>query len=377
MYRYGISFAFKKEMKFQYFIIIFLIGFYFKSHAELKLKITNWKDASTLAQRFPILLINNGIEHIGNLNLNELAQKINDKNEITFISIFDLNNKLFIGGSWVNPTNDLDRIGAECYTSEATKEHFYNPIKQIGSKRFVNINKLSPLFQNLDPYYLQFVLLHESLCSLFGFSVDDQYQITSSIAFILGLLKTPDQLDKYLSNNKWNFLEPFVKIKSIASHRSLKVLNQKIRRPADSGGITVGPGGGDPWSPYFKFILMNILHGKEIYCEKQENQYALRNLSCKDFIKKMQLYWDKLRQLNIETEMPLLSIKVLDQDYPLNPFRIKNNFDSSISLVINRADLNELELKFKDRPPLDKPKYHISFISEALSELITQWSNGK
>lgn len=360
-------------MDYRHLIFILLFGFYCETQASINLVVKPWKDASTLAQKYPKLLIEKNIERIGHLNLKELVQKINDKNEITFFSLFDLNNKLYLGGNWINPKNDLERVGAECYTVEATREHFYDPIKQIGSKRFVVINEHSPLYQDLDSYYIQFTLLHEALCSLYGFSADNQYQITSSMTFILGLLREPAQLDKYLKNNKWNFLDPFMNIKLIASHREPKSLNQKNRSPA-GGGVTVGPGGGDPWAAYLKFILMNLLHGKELSCEVQRSQQALSNLSCEDFLKKMQLYWDQLRQLNIETEVPAQSIKMLGEEIPSNRYRIRKNSDSSISLVFNRTYLKEIESEFKDKPALEKSKKHIKIITEVFSELITIWN---
>lgn len=366
-------------MKFQYIIVFFLIGFYLKSHAELKLKISRWNDAAELAQMFPKLLIDNGIDRIGNLNLKELVQKINDKNELSFISVYDLNNNIFLGGNWVNPENKKDRIGAECYTFEETNKHFYDPVKQIGSKRFVNINHHSPLYQNLEPYYLQFTLLHESLCSLYGFSVDDQYQITSSIVFILGLLNKPDELNKYLLENKWNFLDPFINTKLVVKHESFKISNPVKRHPANGGGVTVGPGGGDPWSAYFKFILMNTLHGKEIECNKQnysnDNESDFSNVSCKIFLEQMSNYWDKLRQLNIETEMPHFMVEFLNQFLQLNPYWLNINSDSSVSLVINRAILNKIEMDYKNKFSLEKAKYHMSFLTKAFYELIIKWSN--
>lgn len=363
-------------MKYPYLIFIFFFGVYGKTHSSLDdLHIKNWNDASTLAQKYLNLLIDNSINRIGNLNLKNLVQKINDKSEITFISLFDLNNQLSLGGRWINPTNNLDRIGADCYTEEATKQYFQDPIKQIKSKRFVVINEHSPLYQNLEPYYLHFTLLHEAICSLYGFSADDQYQMTSSLVFILGLLPNPDQLAKYLENNKWNFLDPFMSLKSIVNYHEKKWLDQKDRKPATGGGVTVGHGGGDPWSAYLKFLLMNTLHGKELFCEKPGNQQALTHLSCGVFLKKIQLYWDKLRRLNIETESTDLTITIKGDDLPLKSYRIRNNSDSSISLIFNRTYLKEIESEFKSKFSLKKSEKHIKIITEVFSELIPIWSN--
>lgn len=364
--------------RFNFAIITILIGLSIKVFPQANILVTEWEGASEQAQLIPNLLLEKGIKKIGSFSVEELVKKIADPKEILFIGISDLINGKPIGGVWQPVGSNVSRIGAECFTEEEAKRRLGSYYKKLGAKRYVNINSLSPLNKTIAPILVGLTLLHESLCSLYGFDVDDQYQITSSMAFlytIVGKENSEGANSEYLISNKWNFLEPFKKI--ISAFQNIKTVEtwSKFRLPATDGGVTGGHGGGDPWAPYIKFLLMARLNGLEEFCSKKINEGLVitKGVDCKVVLDKMLLLWSKIRSLSIETKKFDAIIQI---GKPISSSSIFQVDKESGVLFFNREVLLKPEFHMHtDDDVLNNHKNLTNILEEVLNKLLIKWNS--
>lgn len=361
---------------FRLLISIGILGVAYSAYARNHIEMKEWTDAPELAAIIPRSLLENGINKIGDLNIIDLVNKITDPKELIFINLIDLIESASIGGVWPGDKNNLERSGAECFTALGAKNTLGKFYDKLGSKRFVNINDISVLNKEMMPHQMLIVLLHESVCALYGFDSDNQYQISASMAFIFGLKNSPREVvADYLINNKWDFLEPFKNIKILSLNREKFHFNAKKRVPAEDGGVTGGHGGGDPWAPEIKFLMMNILHGQEIVCHQNGGLMVSKEISCKLFLENMNLWWKNLRSLNIQTKIfPVKLIKVDKIILPSSVYHLNEFEDSTVSLIFNSQALLSAEFRIENEDEVvSKVKMLTHYINAAFLELIVKW----